>query len=149
MDLSNLGDPDVKIAGLKLWIHGRQYEEAEDFWDGNWLRTTARCAEGGGSATAYGPILHLSELVTFLNECELLSTRLEGEAKLSCMEPNLRVDLSSSDSSGGIRAVVHLTPDHRTQVHTFEFAIDQSYLPGIITGIRGILAEYAMRGKPE
>ena len=59
-----LGDPDIKIAALKIWVHGRQFEDAQDYWDGNWLRVTAHCGADGGSALAHGSILHLGEKLT-------------------------------------------------------------------------------------
>jgi hypothetical protein len=40
-------DPDLKIFGLCVWIHGRQFESSVDFWDGNWLRATAICSSEG------------------------------------------------------------------------------------------------------
>lgn len=51
MDLSKLGKPDLTISGLKVWVHGREYENSDDYWDGNWLRVTANCAEKGAFAT--------------------------------------------------------------------------------------------------
>jgi hypothetical protein len=147
MDLSKLGEPDIEIAALRIWVHGRHCEDPEDYWDANWLCVTAHCAEGGGSVRADGTILHLSELATFNAECAKLHETLKGKAELSCMEPNLGVELTASDSRGGIEAEVRLTPDHLTQEHSFRFAIDQSYLPGILKGLRKVLADFPVRGQ--
>ena len=65
------------------------------------------------------------------------------------MEPNLGVDLSASDSRGTIEAEIRLTPDHLQQEHSFRFTIDQSYLPGIIKGLRKVLERFPLRGNPE
>ena len=148
MDLSKLGDPDIKIAALKIWVHGRQFEDAQDYWDGNWLRVTAHCGADGGSALAHGSILHLGELANFVGECSKLHEAIEGWAELSCMEPNLGVKLSATDSRGTIEAEIQLTPDQLTQEHSFLFVIDQSYLPSIITGLRRVLAQFPLRGDP-
>jgi len=40
---AKLGMPDLKLEGLQIWIHGRQFPDAADYWDGNWLRVTAHC----------------------------------------------------------------------------------------------------------
>ena len=149
MDLSKLGEPDIQVAALKLWIHGRAFEESQDYWDGNWLRVTAHCAEGGGSARVHGSLLHLRELASFTGECVRLHETLQGKAELSCMEPNLGVELSALDSRGTIEVGIRLTPDHLTQQHSFQFSIDQSYLPGIIAGLRKALAKFPIRGGPE
>ena len=149
MDQAELGEPDIEIAALRIWVHGREFEDAEDYWDGNWLRATAHCAASGASSRAHGSILHLGELVGFLDECAVLHKTLEGKAELSCIEPNLGVELSTSESRGNIDVNVRLTPDHLTQEHLFRFAIDQSYLPGIIKGIRKVLESFPVRGRPE
>lgn len=149
MDLTRLGDPDITIGALKILVHGRQFEDSQDFWDGNWLRITAHCAAGGGSARAHGSILHPSELVHFLAGCERLHETLAGKAELPCMESNLGVDLSVSSPRGSIEAEIRRTLDHLLEEHTFRFSIDQSYLPGIIGGLRRVVATYPVRGKPE
>ena len=33
----------MKVAGFQFWVHDRQFPEAEDADDGNWLRVTAHC----------------------------------------------------------------------------------------------------------
>ena len=148
MDLAKLGKPDVEIASLRIWVHGRQFDDSQDYWDGNWLRVTAHCAEGGGSARIHGSILHLSEIDRFAAACEVLQSTLRGKAELSCMEPNLGIALSASDSRGTIEVKVRITPDHLVQEHLFRFSIDQSYLPGITRGLRSVLARIPLRGAP-
>ncbi len=148
MDVSRLGEPDIEIWALRIWIHGREFEESEEYWDGNWLRATALCVEGGGSVQVHGPIVHTSGLVSFLNDCERIHETLRGMANLECMEPNLRVELAMSDSKGGLTAVVRITPDHLCQEHTFRFGADQSYLPGLITGLRQVVGKFPIRGEP-
>jgi hypothetical protein len=36
-----LGEPDIKISGLEIWIHGNQFPDENDYWDGNWMDITA------------------------------------------------------------------------------------------------------------
>ena len=44
--------PDIKLAGLQIWIHSRQFPDTDDFWDGNWLNITAHCGADGASVWA-------------------------------------------------------------------------------------------------
>jgi hypothetical protein len=44
-----LGAPDLQIAGLRLWVHDRQFPMADDYWDGNWLQVTVHCGAPGAS----------------------------------------------------------------------------------------------------
>ena len=71
---------------------------------------------------------------------------LVGAAILDCMEPNLRVELKMQ-SLGQITMTVHITPEHITQQHSFEFEIDQSYLPAFLRQCGQVLDEYSLRGQ--
>ena len=142
-----LGPPALKISGLQLWVRGRQFPDAQDPWDGNWLNVTTHCGAGGASVWASGAILMVSDIARWVTECEHLYERLQGEAILQTCEPNLLVSIRSSDRIGHMIMRVEITPEHMTQQHKFEFEIDQSYLPSLITHCRAIIAEYPVRGE--
>lgn len=137
------------VAGLKIWIHARQYEDSSDYWDGNWLNVTASYASTGARVEAAGPILHLSEVNEFLEECRRLYDTLDGEATLGSIEPNLRVVLRADDALGGISACTSITPDHLAEEHSFTARIDQSHLPYIIRGLESVLRQFPVRGRQE
>ena len=141
-------DPDFMVAGLKVWIHSRQFEDSSDYWDGNWLLATATCSTTGSRVESSGPILHLGEVSTFLDGCRALYEKLEGEAILSPSEPNIRALLRASDSVGGISATIEITPDHLAESHSFKSQIDQSHLPYIIQGLESVLTRFPIRGTP-
>ena len=58
---------DIKLAGLSLWVHWRQFEAARDYWDGNWLRVTAHLRAPGARVWTTGSIIHLAELERWLS----------------------------------------------------------------------------------
>jgi len=145
-DLERLGDADLSVAGLQIWVHGRQFPDSTDYWDGNWLRATAFCRYPGAWVSTDGPIIHLGELVGFLEGVERLYETLEGGAGLDCMEPNLKVQLRV-DGTGHMHLTIDITHDHLSQTHQFSDTIDQSYLPAMITGCRAILLKYPIRGR--
>ena len=142
---ARLGTPDLKLEGLQIWVHGRQFPDLHDYWDGNWLQVTAHCGETGASVFATGSIIHLSELDRWRSETEALLKNLNGEAKLNCMEPNLAASLKAV-SLGHITFEVSITPDQMTQRHWFQFSIDQTYLPPLVKQCRAILEAYPIRG---
>ncbi|MFO0839358.1 MAG: hypothetical protein U1D55_12645 [Phycisphaerae bacterium] len=41
------GLPDFEIAGFRVCVFGRQFEQAQDYWDGNWLLCTRAVQRGG------------------------------------------------------------------------------------------------------
>lgn len=143
---SNLGDPDLKIAGFQLWVRGRQYPESEDFHDGNWLVATAHAGAAGASVWVEGPILMVQDVAKFVAECEAMHRGEAPSATLEPAEPELKVVLEASDGLGHFRVRVDITPDPLHQAHRFEFEIDQSDLPGIVGQGLAILREYAVRG---
>jgi hypothetical protein len=94
-EVEALGDPQLQIAGLRLWVHGRQFPGAMDYWDGNWLHVTAYCVYSDAVTRTSGSIVHLGEIVGLLCGCEDINASLKGEAALDCIEPNLNVTLKT------------------------------------------------------
>jgi hypothetical protein len=137
-------DPDLEVGDLRLWIHGRQFPDARDYWDGNWLNVTAQCRAQCAAVEAGGAIVHLPELVSFGNACARLYDTLEGAASLDCMEPNLSVALQAR-TGGHIDIVIEITPDHMSQRHRFSDTIDQTYLPDIVSACRRIVERFPVR----
>ncbi len=143
---TNLGPPDLKIAGFELWIHGWAYPEAKDHDDANWLRVTAHCGANGASIRVHGSILRTTDIAGFSEHCAAMYRVGSGTAMLDPYEPELKVCLETADRVGHIRAQVEITPDHLTQSHRMEFDLDQSYLPDIIKQCGAILEDYPVRG---
>lgn len=144
-DIEQMGEPDLRVGGLSLWIQGRADEDSTDYWDGNWLRVTAFCRYPGAWTSTDGTILHLREVTGLLTGCERVYETLTGSAALDCLEPNLKVEINST--GGGHFAVrISITPDQMTQTHSYADELDQTFLPLIIAACRCILAKYPVRG---
>lgn len=146
---ADLGEPDLRVAGFQVWVHGRQYPEAEDYDDGNWLQVTAHCGAHGASVWVQGAILMVTDIAGFGDECAAMHRGEGTSAGLAPFEPELKLSLEAIDSFGHIRAQVQLTPDHLRQSHQFDFEVDQSYLPSIIKQCSEILQEYPIRGRED
>jgi hypothetical protein len=144
----NLGSPDIKLNGLQIWIHSRQFLDAEDYWDGNWLNVTAHCGTHGADVWATGAILRIPDIAGWLVALEEMNQSLSGEANLVSLGPELSVELSMSEL-GHIAMTVEITPDHMNQQHSFQFELDQSYLEALISSCRGVLEKYPIKSKPD
>ena len=149
LEPADLGAPDLKVAGFELWIHGRQFAEAEDFDDGNWLCVTAHCGASGASVWAQGALLMVTDIAGFGDRCAALLSGDKASAALDPLEPELKLSLEAVDRLGHVRAQVEITPDHLLQAHRFEFEMDQSYLPGIIRQCSEIVQKYPIRGQQD
>ncbi len=144
-DLARFGEPDICIGALRIWVHGRQFPDAQDYWDGNWLMTTAMYRSPGSWVCTSGPILRLDELVQLMTEGERLYSSLAGTATLPCIEPNLRVKMTGN-GRGQIEVEVAITSDQILEEHRFRDQIDQTLLPQIIQACHAIISKYPVRG---
>lgn len=86
-----------------------------------------------------GSILRLSEIAAWLEGLEKLNSTLSGKANLDCLEPALKVEMVA-ESLGHVSTRVEITPDHLNQFHSFEFEIDQSYIPDLIGALKKVMA---------
>lgn len=143
--LNELGEPHLHLAGLKLWVHGYQYRDLNDYWDGNWLNATAICSENGATVLVRGAFVRTNEIHDWQLAVEKLSADLKGVAKLDCMEPEIGVTLTAK-SLGAIEMEVQITPDQLNQEHRFTFAIDQSYLQPLSSQCTRLLNAFPIRG---
>jgi len=141
-------EPDLRIAGLRLWVHGRQFPDADDYWDSNWLVITARVEAKGAGVEIEGPLIRNTEIAAFAAELRRLSETLRGTAKLDCLEPELEVSLCPADAIGHIAIAISITPDLLNQSHRFEFGTDQSHLPMLIAECEAILEAHPVIGTP-
>ena len=140
----NLGEPNIKISGLEIWIHGYQFPDSQDHWDGNWMDITAKCTSKNACVWVSGNILHLPDLKLLMTTSEKLYINLKGEAELPCIEPELSVKLKAR-SLGQISMIVEITPNHLNQEHRFEFEIDQSYLLDLVSSCKKVLDRYRIK----
>jgi hypothetical protein len=143
-----LGAPALRLAGFGLWVHGYQFPDAADAWDGNWLRVTAHCGAGGASVWVSGAVLDTVSVLRFRDGLAALHASLAGSAELSSHEPNVVVRASAVDRAGHVTVRVELTPDHLTQGHWFEFEVDQSYLQPAIAQCGELLGRFPVRDAP-
>ncbi len=143
--LNKLGEPHLHLAGLKLWVHGYQYRDVDDHWDGNWLNTTGMCAANGATALIRGAFLRTNEIHDWQLAVDKLSVDLKGEAILDCMEPELAVILIAQ-TPGVVEMEVRITPDELTEESRFTFAIDQSELLSLSAQCAQLLTAFPIRG---
>jgi hypothetical protein len=140
----NSVEPDLKLAGFSLWVLGHQFPAATDYWDGNWLNVRARVEAPGSTVEARGAFLSAPELASFAEQLESLNAALVGEARLRCLEPNLKIAIRCG-SLGHVAVEIVLTPNHMTQSHEFKFDLDQSYLGPLLDGCRSVLLRWPVR----
>jgi hypothetical protein len=140
-----LGEPDLQVVGFQLWVHGREFPDSGDYYDGNWLRITAHAGASGAGVWVSGPLLMVPDLALWAGQCEVVARGEAEKAQLQPMETELKVTIEAVDQLGHLTMLVDITPDQFTQKHSFEFDIDQTYLPDIVRQCRSIVASYPIR----
>jgi hypothetical protein len=137
-------EPNLCCGPLKIWVLGRQFPDATDYWDGNWLNIVAHYSVGETSITVRGPMLHLGEITIWKDDLIKMRELLRGDADLPTTEPNLRVKLRCNHL-GHVEVNCSITPEHLSEHHTFAFEMDQTYLPALIGQCERVLEEYPVR----
>jgi len=137
--------PAIHLEALHIWVHGYQFPDATDAWDGNWLRVTARCVVSGASVEVSGAILDTVSFLRFRRELAELYERLQGVATLESHEPELKVQVTSLGATGHCEVQIEITSDQLNQDHRFKLMVDQSYLPDVIRGCEQVLSRYPVR----
>lgn len=140
--------PSIELGDFQLSVHRRQFPDAQDRWDGNWLYVTAQCAQAGAIVAAGGPILEAADLERFRDELAAVLAAGTREAVLRGAEPNLVVGVTAPIGLGHLQVRVELTPDPQAQGHWFAFAVDPSYVAQTIRQLDEVLALFPVRGRP-
>ena len=136
--------PDLHIGGLRLWIDRRHQAEVSDYWDGNWLEVRAEYESANSRVAIAGPLVHLSEIVTLERSCTKLAAQEVQEAGLFCREPNLKIELWAVPG-GKFIGKVRITPDHKSEMHDFGFALADGELDALLGACAQILRHYPLQ----
>jgi hypothetical protein len=139
--------PAIELGDFQLTVHRRQFPDAQDRWDGNWLQVTAQCAQAGAIVAVGGPILETADLQRFRDQLVAVAAVPAGEAVLSGAEPNLVVRVAVVEGLGLARVRVELTPEPQAQGHWFAYTIDPSYLAHAVRQLDAVLAVFPVRGQ--
>ena len=75
-----LGEPALALAGFQLWVHGRQFPDATEPYDRDWLNVTAHCGEKDASVWVHGALLQSWHISQFADACLQLRQSLAGTA---------------------------------------------------------------------
>lgn len=115
----------------------REYPEAEDSDDGNWVYATIEIAAGAFRGT-FEAMLRAEEFVRFRDELRPLYERLSGKATFDTMEGWLRIDVQG-DGKGHFHAACEaIDQPGLGNPLTFKIDFDQTELPAIVQGLDAI-----------
>jgi hypothetical protein len=95
-------EPDLLLGRprsdhLAIWVIRREYPEATDYWDANWLQTRIELFAGGVHAKI-GANLRAEEFRRFREALERVDARASREALMEPLEPWLKVRVTTSST---------------------------------------------------
>jgi hypothetical protein len=94
----NPASPSAIVIGadsserLSMHVTRREFPEASDYWDGNWVYVTIQIRAGAFHGE-YEALLRTNELASFRDQLGALHATLNGSATFETMEHWLRVDI--------------------------------------------------------
>jgi len=132
---------------LKITLLGRSHPGADDYWDGNWVKSTIEVQVGGfrGSVVAD---LRTDELARFLDQLRPLQSSLRGTAEFESMERWLSIR-GTGDGRGHMefRCVVQDQPGVGNKLD-FTLATDQSFCQTTVKELAAALQAFPVIGSP-
>jgi hypothetical protein len=143
LHLEDLGKPALTIAGLRLWIHGKESPDLVNSPDGDWLLVSAICEVSGACVSLRNePCLQSSEIDLISKKCIRLLRREVAETRWDPVEPNVNVIVKRS--AGELFEVrIEITPNVATQAHRFDFdEIHSSDLEAIVKDCENVLTRF-------
>jgi len=139
---------------IAIRVLRRNYPQANDYWDGNWLDAEIE-VEVKPWRARYNANLRTDEFAGFRRELEGMHAMDRRDARFSPMEPWLDLDLHL-DTLGHIDMRGNIGPEGFGKVFgqarlVFEIQefMDQTFLPPIIEQLRATEREFPIVGRPD
>jgi hypothetical protein len=135
-----------KAEYLSITLLGRSHPDANDYWDGNWLRAAIEMAAGGFRGHVAADI-RADELVAFGEQLAQLLDTLQGTAEFQTMERWLAMAITS-DRRGHLTLAGEVgdAPGIGNTL-TFTLEYDQTYFRPMLEGIRNAVERFPVVGQ--
>ena len=139
---------NAETERLIIRVLDRAHPDADDYWDGNWLRTVLDVS-AGYFAGSVAVDLRADELKDLREQLATLYEASEGEASFTTMENWVEI-LFHRDSLGHVqvRGEVSDNPGRMGNSLRFQYALDQTFLPPIIDALDAAEASWPVIGRP-
>jgi hypothetical protein len=138
-NLFKLGQPDIQVDKLQIWVHGRES------LDEDCLRVTIH---RGTEDSAVGEVLEstifLSDLAHLRKELQKIVDKQKNELGVQLAEPYLCLSFAASDNKSvdEIKVKIDITPNKMFEMRGYIFESGKSELSKLISQIDAILKRY-------
>jgi hypothetical protein len=135
-------DADLQVGDFKLWIDEQQPEQSQADRETGRLEGSAQFATAGSAVFVEHIAVPLGEMEQFGLDCAEIARAQRGEARLSCIQPDLRV-LIKARSRGHLDLVVQIASGAGIQPRLFKQKLRVTAIPDIVRACRVILEHHA------
>src|SRR5438067_1705785 len=131
---------------LKIALLGRSHPNANDYWDGNWVRAAVDVHVGGFQGSV-GSDLRAEELALFLDQLSQLQKSLRGTAEFETMEQWLSIRVTG-DGRGHMdfRFVIRDQPGIGNTLKCM-LATDQTFTQATVVELAAAVRAFPVVGK--
>jgi hypothetical protein len=141
-----LGLPSIGAAGLRVWVHGRQFPSAHDPDEGNRLRATIWCEADGVSVKSDDANIRASDIARWATECRALLKGTSALARLSVKKHVFEVVFQATEDLERIRMHVAVVPGDGAKAQSFDFDLFRVELEALVGQCDQVLDAYPVRG---
>jgi hypothetical protein len=140
-------NPDLRLSNLMICVHGREFPDNKDYWDGNWLYVTIICGDNSSEVNIYGPYMRSDEFLELKNILITLDNSTEvSSLEFGTMEPYLSITFKNSLINKEME--INIKNDTTVRPQTFIFKLSNEQLVSGIEQIDKILQLYPIIGTP-
>jgi hypothetical protein len=130
---------------VAITVTRREFPEAADYWDGNWVYATV-CIRAGAFRGQYEALLRTTEFASLREGLARLHADLKGEAAFESMEEWLQMKVAG-DGRGHFIAKCEARDEPGTGNRLrFDLHFDQTELPNVIAALDAVLAAFPVKG---
>ncbi len=144
-NIDDLGDPDLAISGLRIWVFGFAYPTATSRIDAGILRAALHCATSASEIWML-PYLERPCLARWKKELLQAHSTLRGRATLVAVDHDMALSVEVK-GGGHIEMKVDVDLVDAREKHELVLELDQTYLSPLINSLDRVLRRYEERSQ--
>jgi hypothetical protein len=149
-----LGKPYFQIAGLQIWVHGResQLESGIAIKEDDWLIVTIHCGRDSSDVWVKNiAAMNLYyDIKTLISELEKFNNEHKNKVVYKLTEPYLSIEFEANPSqpktNSMIEMRIQITPTQLFEDHEYIFGVTEKDVATLLSELKKLLVEYPIRG---
>ena len=137
--------PSFEVAGLRIWLHRRQYPASHDPDEGNLIAATIRCDHEGVTVRAEDASVRSSDIERWTRDVRTLQKGDSALARLSLKKGKFEIVLQAAEDLSLILLRIAIA-GNGLPAQSFEFVLQRAALDDILRQCGEMLTAFPVRG---